>query len=90
MVHLIAPDDYDPDDALEARFLRDHDGAPVALELPHPEQEAYTCLMAAGHWLPVCEAIDYFSRDMAYIENWSSMLPCTCPYEWRDDDATPY
>ncbi len=76
MVHLIAPDDFDPDDALESRWLRDHDGAP-ALEEPHPEGQARECLMAVSGWLPVRFAGEFFAYQLRKIER-------------RGSDANPY
>lgn len=60
MVHLIAPGECDPDDALDARWLRDHDGVP-AMEMPHPEQEARDIVLDSGHWLPVTHAGGVFA-----------------------------
>lgn len=72
MVHLIAPDDVDPDDALDTQWLHDHDGAP-ALELPRPEQEARDWVLDSGHWMAVRDATDYFvlalDYTLDYIEN---------------------
>ncbi len=67
MVHLIAPDDFDPDDALDTQWLRDHDGA-QAMEMPHPEQEAWECLMAGGQWLYVGLADDFFYTGLDFIK----------------------
>jgi hypothetical protein len=71
MVHLIAPDDFDPDDALEAMWLREHDGAP-ALEIPHPEEEARDIVLSNGHWLPVRLAYVAFDQELDTIENGGS------------------
>ncbi len=63
--------DDDPDDTLEARWLRDHDGAP-ALEPQHPEEEAYECLMAMRRWIPVQYAVGFFANALDDIENGGS------------------
>ncbi len=78
MVHLIAPDDFDPDDALDTQWFREHDGAP-ALEMPHPEQEAYKDLMAMGWFVRVADASHVFARELACIES-----------DRRYDDDHPY
>jgi hypothetical protein len=71
MVHLIAPEDFDPDDALEARCLRDHDGAP-ALELPHPEEEARDWVLMYGNEIPAVHAGRYVNDYLFFMENGGS------------------
>ncbi len=61
MVHLIAPDDFDPDDARDAQWFHDHDGAP-ALEPPHCEEEAREFVLMNGGDMLLTEARIWFDR----------------------------
>lgn len=75
MVHLIAPDDLDPDDALETQWLREHDGAP-GLEEPHREQIARELVLMFGHEVLLSDAWAIFDDRLYEME--------------MDDDDRPY
>lgn len=75
MVHLIAPDDVDPDDALEARCLRERDGAP-ALEPRHIEEQARDLVLMCGDGIPLSKAHLWHAIYLNILED--------------DDHGTPY
>lgn len=67
MVHLIDPDDFDPDDARESQWLREHDDAP-ALDAQHPEEIARGLVMMLGYEILAVDAWAIFDDRLYEME----------------------